>query len=175
MAHNSQGPVGQVVSQERTAAGVTGSASQDRFWFPDNTTPRRSGDAFEDSVRPWCGRGDPDVVRAGNTRGPDSGTASPHPRQGAGLSANVPLDANHNPANAFLDETRLTAAVGTERQLARGASLGITGSFTHSGQSQFRGFLTSIANSPNNAAGFRENIDVNDVYADAHVTWAERR
>lgn len=100
--------------------------------------------------------------------------ASPHPRQGAGLSAKVPLDANYNPANAFLDETRLTAAFGTQRSLFHGASLGIMASYTHSAQSQFRGFLTDIANTANNAAGFRENIDVNDIYADAHITWPER-
>lgn len=100
--------------------------------------------------------------------------ASPHPREGSVLSTNVPLDANYNPANAFLDETRLTAAVGTERPILHGAGLGITASYTHSAQSQFRGFLTDIANTANNATGFREDIDVNDLYADAHITWPER-
>ncbi len=100
--------------------------------------------------------------------------ASPHPRQGAGLSPNVPLDANYNQANAFLDETRLTAAFGTERPIFQGASLGIVASYTHSAQSRFRGFLTDIANTADNATGFRENIDINDIYADAHITWPER-
>jgi outer membrane receptor protein involved in Fe transport len=100
--------------------------------------------------------------------------ASPHPRQGRGLSPNVPLDANYNPANAFVDETRLAAAFGNERTIFNGASLALTASYTHSSQRQFRGFLSEIASTTNNAIGFRENIDVNDVYADAHVTWPER-
>ena len=100
--------------------------------------------------------------------------ASPHPREGAGLSSNVPLDANYNQANAFLDETRLTAAFGTERPVFQAASLGIAASYTHSAQSQFRGFLTDIANTAGNATGLRENIDINDIYADAHITWPER-
>jgi outer membrane receptor protein involved in Fe transport len=100
--------------------------------------------------------------------------ASPHPRQGSALSGSVPLDANHNPANAFLDETRLTAAFGTERPILHGASLGVTASYTHTARSQFRGFLANVANTANNATGFREDIDINDLYADAHVTWPER-
>jgi iron complex outermembrane receptor protein len=84
--------------------------------------------------------------------------ASPHPRQGAGLSANVPLDANHNPASAFLDETRVASSVGTERPVWRNARWSAIASYTFSGQRLFRGFLTNIANAPNNATGFRENI-----------------
>ena len=41
--------------------------------------------------------------------------ASPHPREGAQLSPLVPLDANYNPADAFLDDTRVSAAFGHER------------------------------------------------------------
>src|SRR5262249_53726708 len=87
--------------------------------------------------------------------------ASPHPRQGASLSSSVPLDANHNPAGAFLDETRLAAAFGAERPVMKGATLSVTASYSHSGQSQFRGFLTDISNTPNDATGFREDIEVN--------------
>ena len=97
--------------------------------------------------------------------------ASPHPRQGAGLSAATPLDANYNPAGAFLDETRFSVAVGHERPILERGRWSLTGSYTHSGQSLFRGFLTSISNSANNATGFRENIDINDIYADSHVSW----
>lgn len=100
--------------------------------------------------------------------------ASPHPREGSGLSANVPLDGNFNPAGAFLDQTRLSAAFGTERRMASDARLSVTASYTHSAQSQFRGFLTDISNTANNATGLRENIDINDIYADAHVAWPEQ-
>lgn len=100
--------------------------------------------------------------------------ASPHPRAGSALSTRVPLDANHNPAGAFLDETRLTAAFGTERTVFGNAALNVAASYSHSGQSQFRGFLNAVADAADNATGFREDIDVNDVYADAHITWPER-
>lgn len=97
--------------------------------------------------------------------------ASPHPREGSGLSAATPLDANYNPADAFLDETRFSVAGGHERRILGTARWSLTGSYSHSGQSMFRGFLTDISNTPNNATGFRENIDINDIYADSHVSW----
>ena len=49
--------------------------------------------------------------------------ASPHPREGAGLSTAVPLDANHNPAGAYLNEDRLAFAAGLEDFLAPGFGL----------------------------------------------------
>lgn len=100
--------------------------------------------------------------------------ASPHPRQGAVLSASVPLDANYNPANARLNETRLALSVGHDRQVMGDARWSLTGSYTHSGQDIFRGFITNIANAANNASGFVESIDVNDIYADTHITWPAR-
>jgi iron complex outermembrane receptor protein len=98
--------------------------------------------------------------------------ASPHPREGIALSAAVPLDANHNPAGAFADDTRVSFALGRERAISPNARWTASGSYSHSGQRQFRGFLSEIADAPDNATGFREDIDVNDVYADAHVTWS---
>ena len=97
--------------------------------------------------------------------------ASPHVREGAVLSDATPLDANYNPANAFLDETRFTVASGHERTIMNGVRWTSLGSFSHSGQQQFRGFLSNVSNAPGNATGFRENIDVNDIYADSHLTW----
>src|SRR5678815_5121503 len=52
-----------------------------------------------------------------------------------------------------------------------GATWSATASYTYSEQKLFRGFLTDISNSPGNAAGYRENIDVNDVYAETHIQW----
>ncbi len=97
--------------------------------------------------------------------------ASPHPREGASLSSAVPLDANHNPAGAYVDENRIALMGGFERPIRGEATWGTTASYTFSGQRMFRGFLTDISNTPNNAAGFRENIDINDVYVDTHVFW----
>jgi len=47
-------------------------------------------------------------------------------------------------------------------------------SFTHSSQRMFRGFLTNIANTSGNSSGFKENIDINDLYADTHLIWPSR-
>jgi iron complex outermembrane recepter protein len=95
--------------------------------------------------------------------------ASPHPRQGAALSTAVPLDANYNPSGAFINENRFALSAGHRRPALNGATWGSTASFTFSAQEIFRGFLTNISNTSNNAAGFRENIDIADFYADTHL------
>ncbi|MEP6679434.1 MAG: TonB-dependent receptor, partial [Betaproteobacteria bacterium] len=97
--------------------------------------------------------------------------ASQFPRQGSALSTAVPLDANHNPSNAYLDETRIAVAAGLQRTALDGAQWGTTASYTFAPQSMFRGFLTDVTNGPNNAAGFKENIDLQHLYADSHLIW----
>ena len=97
--------------------------------------------------------------------------ASPHAREGKVLSTATPLDANYNPAGAYLNEDRLVAAGGLQRSVMDGALWGTTASYTHSARSMLRGFLTDISNSPNNAAGFKENISENHLYADTHLIW----
>ncbi|MEN3337726.1 MAG: iron complex outerrane recepter protein [Acidobacteriota bacterium] len=105
----------------------------------------------------------------------DQDPASPHPRVGGVLATATPLDANYNPAAAFLRDTRVAVAFGTDRTLMRTLRWTMTGSYAHSGQSTFRGFLTDVANAPANATGFLENIDVNDLYGDTHVVWPVAR
>lgn len=95
--------------------------------------------------------------------------ASPHPRQGASLSTATPLDANYNPNGAFINENRFAVSAGHRRPALNGATWATTASFTFSAQEIFRGFLTSISNTANNASGFRENIDIADFYADTHL------
>lgn len=97
--------------------------------------------------------------------------ASPHPRDGAALSSAVPLDANYNPAGAYLNDTRLHVAAGFERPVFGGATWGTTASYSFSSQRLLRGFLTDISNSANNATGLRENIAISDGYADTHLLW----
>ncbi len=99
--------------------------------------------------------------------------ASPHPRAGASLSTTVPLDANYNPAGAFINENRIAVSGGLQRPVFGSALWATTASFTHSANKIFRGFLTNLSNTANNAAGFRENIDINDLYADTHLLFAE--
>ncbi len=97
--------------------------------------------------------------------------ASPHPRVGAELSTDVPLDANHNPAGAYLNENRIALSAGFERPIMSTATWGTTASFAFSGQRMFRGFLTDVSNTPDNASGYKENIDIHDIYVDSHVIW----
>ena len=97
--------------------------------------------------------------------------ASPHVREGATLSTATPLDANYNPENAFVDDTRITLAAGHEQPVLHSARWSLIGSYSHSAQRLFRGYLTDISNTPDNATGLRENIDINDIYADTHITW----
>ena len=98
--------------------------------------------------------------------------ASPHPRVGTELSSTVPLDANHNPADAYLNENRVALSTGLERPLFGSATWATTASYTFSRQNLFRGFLADVSNTPNNASGYKENIDINDFYTDTHIIWS---
>lgn len=100
--------------------------------------------------------------------------ASPHAREGKVLSTATPLDANYNPAGAYLNEDRLALFGGVERALTSGATWTTTASYAHSSQKAFRGFLTDISNAANNAAGFKEDIGINDFYADSHLIFPSK-
>jgi len=146
-------------------------ADFDRLAFKDDRTQSNRGHgmfriARANEDRPMWVMGDVNIIR--------QDPASPHPREGPALSDAVPLDANHNPAGAFLNEDRFVVSAGFGRSVMNGARWNTMASFTHSAQSIFRGFLTDISDSPNNASGFRENIDVNDVYLDTHLMWPAR-
>ena len=65
----------------------------------------------------------------------------------------------------------MSVTFGHARPIASGALWTTTASYSHSAQSQFRGFLSDVSNTIDNATGFREDIDVNDIYADSHVMW----
>jgi iron complex outermembrane receptor protein len=97
--------------------------------------------------------------------------ASPHPREGAALSPLVPLDANHNPKNAKLDEDRLHLVAGYDRSLGGGGAWSTTLSFTHSKRETVRGFLTDLSAVDPNAAGFEQSLAIDDAYFDTHVAW----
>jgi len=100
----------------------------------------------------------------------DQQPASPHPRVGASLTPTVPTDANHNPAGAFLDATRATFMAGFSHK-AGSADWTTTSSFSRASQDQFRGFLQSPSDTPDNAVGLREKIDLTDLYVDSHLAW----
>src|SRR5262245_56592313 len=123
--------------------------------------------AKADENKPMWLMGDVNIIR--------QDPASPHPREGPALSDAVPLDANHNPFGAFINEDRFVVSAGLGRPVGNSARWNTMASFTHSSQSMFRGFLTDISDSQDNASGFRENIDVNDVYFDTHLMWPTRQ
>jgi iron complex outermembrane receptor protein len=103
----------------------------------------------------------------------DQDPASPHPRQGAGLSPLVPLDANHNPADAFLDHRRGALSAGFERPWGA-ASWTTTASLSRASQDIFRGFLSELTEADDNARGLREKVHLTDAYFDSHLTWTSR-
>ncbi len=96
--------------------------------------------------------------------------ASPHVREGAALSTATPLDANYNPAGAFLNDRRVTAFFGIDR--TSGARTWTTmASVSHGSHDILRGFLQDVSDTGLNARGLREQIDLTGVYVDSHVTW----
>ena len=99
---------------------------------------------------------------------------SPRPVDANGLSPLVPVDANANPKGAFLDDNRLTAAWGMSRVVHKDVQWVTTASFSHSSQSVFRGFLSDMAATANDATGLREDIHLTDLYADSHFVWPGR-
>ncbi len=100
----------------------------------------------------------------------DQDPASPRPREGTVLSPLVPVDSNQNMEGAFLNDHRGTVMGGFDRTLSSGRQWFTTGSLSQSRQDIFRGFLTAIEDTPDNAHGFREKIRLTDVYVDSHVT-----
>ncbi|MEA2345108.1 MAG: iron complex outerrane recepter protein [Thermoanaerobaculia bacterium] len=81
---------------------------------------------------------------------------SPHPREGSALTSAVPVDANHNPGDAHLDQNRFQLAGGWDSKLA-GSPWSTTVAFTHSSFDIVRGFLSEIEPVDPNAFGFSQD------------------
>ncbi len=95
---------------------------------------------------------------------------SPHLREGAALSPNMPLDANLNPEGAFLRDRRVGVSAGFD--LALGQSLWTTNlAVSRSRQNVFRGFLGETTDPAKNAIGFHDRIQMTDIYFDTHVAF----
>ncbi|HSF39203.1 MAG TPA: TonB-dependent receptor [Thermoanaerobaculia bacterium] len=97
--------------------------------------------------------------------------ASPHPRQGAGLSPLVPLDTNYNPKDAQIDENRLHLVGGYDRSVGSDGTWSTTLSFTSSERDNVRGFLSAINNTAPNSRGYEQDLSIVDVYFDTHAAW----
>jgi iron complex outermembrane receptor protein len=93
---------------------------------------------------------------------------SPHPRIGRSLTSEIPIDANHNPGDAHLDQNRIHLAGGWDAKLG-GSPWTTTIALSHSTFDIVRGFLTDVAASDPNAFGFSQNRSINDIYFDTHI------
>lgn len=94
--------------------------------------------------------------------------ASPHVRQGRVLTTATPLDANHNPRDAKLDENRFHLAAGYDREIGGGAWT-TTLALTRTDRDLTRGFLAEVDDAANpNAAGFSQDQIQTDLYFDTH-------
>lgn len=93
---------------------------------------------------------------------------SPHPRIGTSLTTDVPIDANHNPAGAHIDQNRFHVVGGWDSKLA-GSPWTTTLALSHSSFDIVRGFLADISSVDPNAFGFSQNRDVTDAYFDTHI------
>ncbi len=100
--------------------------------------------------------------------------ASPHPRQGRVLTPLVPLDANHNPRGAHVDEDRFQLAAGYDRQVGNG-SWSTTLAATHSDRDTLRGFLAELSSTAPNARGFEQDLSLDDLYLDSHMALRPRQ
>jgi iron complex outermembrane receptor protein len=100
----------------------------------------------------------------------DQNPASPRPLVGFGLTPLVSPDANQNMAGAFLNDHRGTATGGLDLPI-RSAEWSTAASVSRDDQNTLRGFLTTIADAPDNAHGFREKIYLTDLYLDSHISW----
>ncbi len=96
---------------------------------------------------------------------------SPHPREGAALTTAVPVDANHNPGDAHLDQDRFHFVGGFDGKLG-GLPWTSTLAITHSSFDIVRGFLTDITTDAPNAFGFSQDRTIHDVYFDTHIVRA---
>ena len=97
--------------------------------------------------------------------------SSPHPREGGSLSSRVPLDANHQPKDAHVDEDRLHLVAGLDRRLGDNPWTS-TLAVTHTRRDLTRGFLGELDDGADpNAAGFRQDQTQTDLYFDSHLVF----
>ena len=143
-------------------------ASYDDQGFKDDRTGFRRGTVLYRAAR-RVGEGHFSLDLEGQILNQDP--ASPHPRVGTELSDEVPLDSNVNPDGAKLDQDRYQAVARYDRPVGA-ARWSTTLSATHSKSDILRGFLTQVADVPDNAAGFTQDRKVDDVYFDTHLSWA---
>lgn len=96
--------------------------------------------------------------------------SSPVPRTGKVLAADIPLDANHNMADAYLHDHRVGVTVGYDHTFG-GVVWSNTLALTQGGQNYLRGFLVDDTTASPNAHGFRAYSRTREVFLDSHLAW----
>jgi iron complex outermembrane receptor protein len=96
----------------------------------------------------------------------DQDPASPRPRTGTVFPDEVPVDSNHNPEGAHIDQDRIQATGRYDR-----GAWSTTLSVAQSSVDIFRGFLFEVDEGPDNARGYSQDRDVTDIYFDSHYSW----
>ncbi|MGA7616310.1 MAG: TonB-dependent receptor [Thermoanaerobaculia bacterium] len=94
--------------------------------------------------------------------------ASPHPRVGSSLTDEIPLDANHNPDGAHIDENRVNLRLGYDSAIG-GTPWVTTLSLTRTTNDILRGFLVEDFDLTPNAHGYTQSRGITDMYLDSHV------
>ncbi|MGE0640015.1 MAG: TonB-dependent receptor [Thermoanaerobaculia bacterium] len=94
---------------------------------------------------------------------------SPHPREGRTLTPRVPVDANHNPRDAKMDENRFHLVAGYDRMFDDN-DWSTTIAFTRTERELTKGFLHEVDGVADpNAAGFSQDQESTDIYFDSHL------
>lgn len=93
---------------------------------------------------------------------------SPHVVGAAGLDPRPPLDANHNPSDARLEEDRYTFSGSFERPVSWG-SLNARLALASSRQNNLRAFLEDANANPPEAEGYVQDLEQDYVYADINA------
>jgi outer membrane receptor protein involved in Fe transport len=99
---------------------------------------------------------------------------SPRVREGRFLTTRVPIDANHNPGDATIDETRSQISAGYTRETGLGrwdSRLALA----HTDGTIIRGFLRegfATNGTTINADGYHQERSTDEVYFDTHLTTA---
>jgi outer membrane receptor protein involved in Fe transport len=133
----------------------------------DRTEVRRGTLAWRNHTALWGGAFRFDLSGAWIQQDP----SSPVIREGVGLTTKTPLDANHNPADAKLNDRRLALSLGFDREVGA-ANWSSTLAFSRASQNLLRGFLKDTVPPPDNGQGFRQANETTDLYFDTHLAWA---
>ncbi len=99
---------------------------------------------------------------------------TPHPREGRVLSPRVPVDANHNPSDARIDQDRFQLSGHFRTDTGLGA-WDTRLAYAHAQDDLTRGFLREDFATDGvtiNADGYRQDREFNDVYFDSHLETA---